>query len=251
MKRIGWLGLAGVWLAVTAAPAQAGLRTFIFNQDTYTERKGELEVELYNDLNLTDLDNENTYDSKHQVELEYGITDQLQVAVYEVFTWDEGRRENWQHDQLMYELKYRLAESGAWPVDVGLYTEYKNPNGPRDRRSDTWENKLLLGKTIGGVRLVTNLTAQKTINTHSDWQLSYTVGASHAFTPRVIGFLEYKETLGGSHDVEWFAGNHAQQLLPGIAIQTSDKSRVLFGPAIGLTGAANDIELKSIFQVEF
>jgi hypothetical protein len=242
--------VASVW-ALAAAPVHAHMRTFIFNQDYYTEEQGGLEVELFNDFNLTDLDNENTYDSKHQVELEYGLTNHVQIAVYEVFTWDEARREHWQHDQVMAELKYRLAEAGQWPVDVALYTEYKNPNGPRNTRSDTWENKLILGKTVGRVRLVTNLTAQKTINTHSDWQFSYTVGASHAFTPRVIGFLEYKESLGGQDDVEWFAGNHAQQLLPGIAIQTSEKSRLLIGSAIGLSSPANDIELKSIFQFEF
>lgn len=242
--------VAGLWL-LAVAPAHAHMRNYIFSQDYYTEKQGGFEVELHNDLNLSDTDNEDTYDSKHQLELEYGITDHLQAAVYEVWGWDNARADEWQRDMWKAELKYRFVEAGQWPVDVALYTEYKAPNGPRERRSDALENKLILAKHVGPVHLVANLVAEKNINTHSDWTFQYTLGASHAFTPRVIGFLEYKETLGGQDDVEWFAGNHAQQLLPGVAVQTSEHSRVLFGPAIGLTGATDDVQLKSIFQVEF
>ncbi len=241
---------AVVWV-LAAAPAQAHLRNYIFSQDYYTTTQGEVEVELYNDYDFSDLDNGDTHDSKHQLELEYGLTDHLQIALYDVYTWDAARADEWQRDMWKAELKYRLAEVGQWPVDVTLYTEYKAPNGPRDRRSDAWENKLILAKHVGPVHLVTNLIAEKDLNTHGDWTFEYTAGISHAFTPRITGFLEYKEELGGSHDVEWFAGHHKQQLLPGVAVTFTPHVRLLAGPAFGLTSPTDDLQVKSILEVEF
>jgi len=242
--------MAAAWL-LAAAPAEAHLRNYIFSQDYYTTKKDEFEIELHNDYNFSDFDNEDTRDSKHQIELEYGVTDHLQLAVYEVYGWDTARADEWQRDMWKAEVKYRLAEAGQWPIDVALYTEYKAPNGPRERRSDAWENKLILAKHIGPVHLVGNLVAEKDINTHSDWTFQYTVGVSHAFTPRVTGFLEYKESLGGQDDIEWFAGNHAQQLLPGLAVSVTPHVRVIAGPAFGLTSVTDDLQLKSILEIEF
>lgn len=242
--------VAAVW-ALAAVPAQAHMRNYIFSQDYYTAKQGEFEVELYNDYNLTDLDNDETHDSKHQIELEYGLTDRLQAAFYEVYTWDSARADEWQRDMWKAELKYRFSDAGQWPVDVALYTEYKAPNGSRNRRSDAWENKLILAKHLGPVHLVANLIAEKEINTHSDWKFEYTVGVSRAFTPRVTGFIEYKESLGGVDDVEWFAGNHSAQLLPGLAVSFTPHVRLLAGPAFGLTSPSDDVQFKSILEVEF
>ena len=67
----------------------------------------------------------------------------------------------------------------------------------------------------------------------------------------MTGFLEYKESLGGQDDLEWFAGDHAQQLLPGIAISITPHVRVIAGPAFGLTSVTDDLQLKSIVEIEF
>ena len=92
-------------LTLPPRPAFAHLRDYIFNQGYHTSRKGEFEIELHNDLNLREADNDGSYSSKHQVELEYGVTDHLQLAYYEVYKWD--RRDDFERDELKIEGKYR------------------------------------------------------------------------------------------------------------------------------------------------
>ena len=116
---------AMLWLVVGAPVAEA--RDYLVNQHYDTTEKGEFEVELYNDMNFSEADNDDSYNSKHQLELEYGLLDHLQLAYYEVYTWD--RSDDWARDAFKIEAKLRLFEAGQLPVDVAFYTEYSNPNG--------------------------------------------------------------------------------------------------------------------------
>jgi len=173
----------------------------------------------------------------------------VQVALYDVVTWDHA--DHWEQDEWKLELKGRLAEAGQWPVDVALYTEYVNPNGSQAVRSDEWENKLILAKDLGPVHVAANIIAEREISTHAQWAWAYTMGASYALTPRVRPMLEYKESLGSGDDLEWFAHDHAAYLLPGVAINVTPHLNILAGVAFGLTEASNDVQLKSIVEIEF
>ncbi|MBI3332585.1 MAG: hypothetical protein HYZ93_00645 [Candidatus Omnitrophica bacterium] len=230
-------------------PASAHMRDYIFNQGYHTTRRGEFEVERYHDLNLTEADNDDTYSSKHQVELEYGLTNRLQLAYYEVFKWD--RPKDWRRDSFKIEGKYRFLESGELPVDIALYGEYKNPNGSRGAASDELEGKLILSRDLGPWNLVANLIAERKINEHEDLQWEYTLGASIPVHPKVRLGLEMKETLGDQGEFGIRRKGHELQLMPVVAASPTPHVRVLFGPAFGLTRATDDLQLKSIVEVEF
>ena len=232
-----------------AGAADAHQKDYVLNQGYHTTRQGEFEVELYNDFNLSETGNDDTYHSAHQVELEYGITPHLQLAWYEVFAWD--RSADWQQDAYKVEAKYRFLESGQWPVDVALYGEYKNPQGSQDVRSDEIEGKLILSRDFGPWNLIGNLIAERTINVHEDLQWEYTAGISYLLNPQVRLGLEIKETLGDQGEFGIHRKNHELQLMPVIAVSPSAHIRILFGPAFGLTPAADDLQLKSIVEVEF
>jgi len=246
-KRIGCL-IAAAW-GILSFGGEAEARYYLVNQSYQTAEQGEFEIELWSDFNLAEADNDDTYNFRHQVELEYGLTDHLQVAYYEVYTWD--RSKDWERDQFKLEAKYRLAEAGQWPVDIALYTEYKNPDGPREARSDAVENKLILSKTLGSWNLVTNLIGEKTINTHSDWEFEWTAGASYRLTPRARVGLELKETLGDADEFGLRRKDHQFYLIPNVALHVSEHVGILVGPAFGLTRASDDLQLKSIVEVEF
>lgn len=239
----------GIILAFPPRPAFGHLRDYIFNQGYHTSRKGELEVELYNDLNMKEADNDGTYSSKHQVELEYGLTDHLQLAYYEVFKWD--RKDDWERDEMKIEGKYRLLESGELPVDITLYGEYKNPNGHHDTGSDETELKLILSKDLGDWNVTGNLITERKINQHDPWAFEYTLGVSRPVHPQIRLALELKEDLGTTEDLGIHRKGHKVQLMPVVAWSPTPHSRVLFGPAFGLTRAADDIQLKSIVSIEF
>ncbi len=227
---------------------EAHLRDYLVNQHYSTAKRGEFEAEFYNDVIFPEADNDDTYKTKHQIELEYGVTDHFQLAYYEVYTWD--RAKDWARDMYKVEAKLRLADPGQWPLDVTLYTEYEAPDGPRDARSDAIENKLILSKDLGPWNVVGNFVFERDINTHADWEFEYTAGISYAVTPRTRLGLEVKQGLGTSDEFT-FDGTQNLQVVPGIYTGLTPHVRVLFGPAFGLTRSSDDLQLRSIVEVEF
>lgn len=223
-------------------------RDYLVSQPYGTTEKGEFEVALWNDMNFANLDEGDTYNSRHQIELEYGVTDHLQLAYYEVYTWD--RTKDWERDEFKVEGKLRLAEAGEWPLDIALYTEYQNPDGPHGKNSDAFENKVILSKGIGPWGFIGNFVFEKKINTSSDWEYEYTAGVSYGMTPRTRLGLEIKQGLGDAGDFG-FSRDHKLFLVPGIYTSLTPNVRLLVGPAIGLTKASDDLQIKSILEVEF
>jgi len=224
------------------------LRDYLVNQTYYTTKRGEFEVEFHNDFNMPKADNDDTYNSRHQIELEYGVTDHLQLALYESYTWN--RSQDWERDMYKIEAKLRLAEAGQWPLDVALYTEYKNPNGSRNTRSDAFENKVILSKDFGPWNATYNFIFEKDIDTHSDWEFEQTAGVSYGFTPRTRAGLEIKQGLGTSDSFE-FDDSQGFQIVPGIYHSFTPHVRLLIGPAFGLARSSNDVQIKSILEIEF
>src|SRR5947208_2997434 len=60
----------------------------------------------------------------HKVELEYGLTDHWDLALYHVFAQEAGA---FKFDSWRAETRYRFAEKGEWPVDLLLYFEVERP----------------------------------------------------------------------------------------------------------------------------
>ncbi len=251
MRARRWgIGLAVGWIMLGAGmAAEAHMRDYLLTQPYFTAGKGEFEVELHNDFNFVEADDDDTYASKHQVELEYGITDHIQLGYYEVYTWD--REKDWERDAFKIELKGRFAQAGQWPVDVALYTEYKNPDGHRDIRSDVLENKLILSKDFGRVNVAGNFVFEKELNSGEPWEFEYTAGVSYAVTPTTRIGLEIQESLGDSGEFLQQLEEREILLVPGIYANITPHVRVLAGPAFGLTRGSDDFQLRSIVEVEF
>ena len=199
-RMVGWIGV-GMCVGWLLGPtvAEAHLRDYLVNQPYYTTKRGECEVAFHNDMNFAEADNDDTYNSKHQIELEYGVTDHLQLAYYEVYTWN--RAKDWERDAFKIEANVRLADAGQWPIDVALYTEYENPDGHRVISSDVLENKVIVSKDFGPWNVVGNFVFEKALNTGSHWKYEYTAGVSYGITPRTRIGLELKQGLGDSADV--------------------------------------------------
>ena len=244
--------IAGLTLACClgmAPAAHAHLKDYLVNQDYYTAKRGEVEVALWNDMNFSEADNSDSYNSKHQVEVEFGVLDHLTLSYYEVYTWD--REQDWERDEFKVEAKLRFAEAGKWPVDLALYTEYKNPDGHRDVRSDEVENKIILSRDFGPWNVVGNFVFEREINQHEEWKFEYTAGASYAVGARTRVGLEVKETLGNESEFGLRRDDHELYLVPGIYTSITPNMRLLVGPAFGLTEASDDLQLHSIIEYEF
>jgi len=229
--------------------AEAHLKDYVLNEHYYTAKQGEVELAVWTDVNFPEAGNSGTYNSKHQFEVEYGITNRLQVAYYEVYTWD--RTDDWQRDAFKLETKYRFADAGDWPLDLAVYVEYENPNGTRESHSDEIESKVIVSKDLGPWNLVANFISHRAINEHENWQFEYTAGVSYGLTPRTRIGLEVQHELGDSKDFDFRAKDRTAYLMPAIYTSLTRNVRLLAGPAFGLTRESDDLQLKSILEVEF
>ena len=247
-RGMGLCVAAALWLAA-APPAHAHLKDYLVSQDYYTAKRGEFEVTFWNDMNFSEADNDDSYNSKHQVEVEFGVLDHLTLSYYEVYTWD--RAQDWERDEFKLEAKLRFAEAGQWPVDLALYTEYKNPDGRRELRSDAVENKVILSKDFGPWNVAGNFVFERDINERDDWNFEYTAGVSYAVGARTRLGLEVKETLGDEHELGVHRDDHELYLVPGVYTSLTPHARLLVGPAFGLTEASDDLQVRSIVEIEF
>lgn len=124
--------------------------------------EGELEFEYQLDLkqdSVPAIDN----DAKHQFELEYGITDHWQSAVYGVFRKKPG--DTFRYDQFKWENIYQLFEQGERWLDAGLYFEYILPADAA--KADILEFKLLLEKQWRPTLHTLNLVLKKELGANA------------------------------------------------------------------------------------
>jgi hypothetical protein len=147
-------------LALAAAGARADTRAFIRAYEYATQPKGNLEVELWNDVAAPQ---SGVADSviTHRIELEYGITDHWDMALYHVFEHGGPQTdpEPFHFDSWRLETRYRLSDKGVWPVDVMLYLEAERPADLSEPFE--MEEKIILEKDFGRLGVVLNLVAEQ------------------------------------------------------------------------------------------
>ena len=109
---------------------------------------------------------------------------------------------------------------------------------------------MILSRDVGPWNFVGNFIFEKKLNTGSHWEYEYTAGVSYGLTPRTRIGVEVKHGLGDSKDFD-FSGNQPLYLIPGIYTSLTPHVRVLAGPAFGLTRVSDDLQLRSLVEIEF
>jgi len=187
---VGGLLLAG------AGTARATPHALPYSYPYATLATGELEVEQYADLTpVPAFDSSgNTVPYPRAVlttEIEYGITDRLELGLYFQATTDTGAGTGsvpLRFDGLKQRLRYRIADAGELPVDISIYGEVAELGTELEL-----EGKLNLEKRIGRLQLLVNLWGEREYYYagQSEWVLNPTAGASFELTPAVHLGLEY------------------------------------------------------------
>jgi hypothetical protein len=125
-----------------------------------------------------------------QTELELGITDRLELGVY--FAFRQGASADTpalRFEGMKQRLRYRFAEEGDLPVDIGVYLEVAEFYNEVEL-----EQKLLLSRRFGYLTAVANLwVEQEYYFQDQEWKLIYnpTAGAVYEFSPSFMLGLEY------------------------------------------------------------
>ena len=128
--------------------------------------------------------------SRLQTELELGISDRLELGLY--FSFHQGATAATpalQFEGLKQRLRYRFAEEGDWPLDMGVYFELAEFHNEIEI-----EEKLLLSRRFGYLTLVSNLWVEQEYYFQTEeWKLIYnpTLGGVYELSPNLMLGLEY------------------------------------------------------------
>lgn len=177
-------------LLALAARAEANPRPLPFTYTSETLREGEAEVEQFVDGTPVRARNATTGNPawfvamQLQTELEYGITNRLELGLY--VTWVPAAGSSFVDTPTLTEgngvkqrLRYQFAEPGEWPVDVGVYGELVE-----NEREFEIEAKILLQRRIGRLRVAANLWGEREFywDGRAEWVLNPTLGVTYAAT---------------------------------------------------------------------
>lgn len=191
--------IASLVLVAATGVAEANPRPLPFSYPYETLGQNQFEVEQYADLVPVRVARENpdgTLDGVMglravlQTELEFGVTDRLELGFYFAFSQDAAAGSAaLRFDGVKQRGRLRLAEQGEWPVDVGLYLELTEFQDELEI-----EEKILLAKRFGNLNVLVNLWVEH------EWYYQIgktelvfnpTAGAAYQISPKFLVGVEY------------------------------------------------------------
>ena len=186
------LALAVTSLGFSARPAHATARALPFTYNYETNAEGEGEIETYIDLvpvkALTpDGKSQTALLSQFQTEFEYGITNRLELGLYVTFQpQPNGFAQGTTFPSLLegngskQRLRYRIADPGVLPIDIGLYGEVTE-----NENEIELEAKVILQKRIGNLAIAANVVVEREFDFtgEASWILDPSAGAWFQVTP--------------------------------------------------------------------
>ena len=234
---------AAALLAAGLVPgaAHADRRTLVRAYEYATQPRGNLDLELWNDVASPRVGGLGAATVTPRLELEYGLTDHWDLALYHVF--QQGPGEAFHLDAWRLETRYRFAERGLWPVDVMVYLEVERP---ADLAAPfEVEERLVLQRDLGGLALVANVSAEQHL-LRGDLGHRYEVdlGARYEVVPALRVGLEgwsRTEVVGSRVTTGFYLG-------PGISVAT-DKFWFQVGAGAGLGQSPDALFVRSVLGI--
>jgi hypothetical protein len=187
------------------ALARADRRYYGETYNAVTAQPGGLDVELWSTLHQDPRAVGNGHLWRHQLELETGITERWDVAVYNI--WVGPQDQSTQYEATKLETRYRLSRPGEWIVDPILYLELRK-EWISDKPTAV-EEKLILGKDVGAWNTSLNLSAEQEFIPGGDreYEYGYALGQSYEVLPwfRVGGevFGDWRRAAGSTLSEHW------------------------------------------------
>jgi hypothetical protein len=203
---------AGLAVAFAAAPARADRRAYTTTYEAVTAPKGELDVEMWSSYAADGelLDGPASRGFRNMLELEYGITDRWDAALYNMFdvTSDSA---NTGYAGLKVETRYRLLPPGSWVLDPIIYFEFQYLL--KGDAKEKFETKLILARDQGPWNFAFNIAGEAEHLVAGGWvpELEFAGGVSRelagpAFKLGVESFGKAEKDPGADVHVFAWAG---------------------------------------------
>jgi len=234
MKKTILTIFSGLILFAGVGHAYADQRNYVWTYEYLTLAKGSTEIEYYQTAVTKDRQASSASDWAQQIELEYGITDHLDAAIYQVYEQPAGGSMSYAGYKLR--LRYRIAERNVLPVDVLLYAEHVE----NTKEENEFEGKLVLAKDIGRLNIAYNQIYEKEYETGTGAEHGFAAGISYEITPSLRIGTEAK----GSYTKDEYAAG------PTIA-WVGGRIWANLGAVYGLNRKTNDREVRFLLGVPF
>ncbi len=219
--------------------AYADRRSYVWTYEYMTMPKGMWELETYVTAEMPNLRKSNINSIKPQLELEYGITDRWDVAMYQMWKFKNKKYENdSEYEGFKLRTRYRIGEKGKFFVDPLLYFEYIRDDD--FSKPNVGEAKLILAKDLGDFNVSYNQVIKRNLEREGKTDHEYAAGINYAFTPRFRVGLESK----GNYPKEKYA------LGPTISYAFK-KAFIAVGAVFGLNEQTDDLQTRMIVGVLF
>jgi hypothetical protein len=205
--------LAAALSAAALLPASTALadrRAYGTTYEAVTAPRGELDVETWTTIAPQgEVDGgPSSRGMREMIELEYGITDRWDVALYNMLDMITAGETSSGYAGFKVETRYRPADRGEWFVDPVLYLEFQQLY--RGDAQQKLEGKLILAKDIGNLNIAANLAVEEERLTDATWntEVEYAAGTSYALSPawmlgaEIFGKAE-KGEMGGIENRSW------------------------------------------------
>jgi hypothetical protein len=164
------------------AAARADRRYYAETYSAATAEPGGLDVEGWTTLHRAPREG-GTSVWRHQLELETGITESWDIALYNVWRHDFG--DGTRYEAIKAESRYRLSQPGEWAVDPVLYLEVAKE--VIDDKPWAIEEKLILARDLRAWNLSLNLVAEQEFipGGGREYEWGYAAGTSLEVHPAV------------------------------------------------------------------
>jgi len=191
------LGAAFALFAATAT-ATATPRPLPFTYPAETLPKSALEVEQSVDLVPVRVAREEAAGTKSvtsirselQTELEYGLTDKVEIALYFAFRQAASATSPYfQFRGLKQRVRWEISDQSYWPLGLGVYGEITEYHDELE-----FEQKVLLSRRFGAIGVAANLWVEQEYYFQNDeWRFIYnpTAGGYYEFSPNFTLGAEY------------------------------------------------------------
>ncbi len=238
LNRIFLLVICAQFLGISLAYADR--RSYVWTYEYMTMPKGMWELETYVTTEVPNMRKSNINTIKPQLELEYGITDRWDVAMYQMWEFQNNRNKKDVSEYKGFKLRtrYKIGEKGKFFVDPLLYFEYIRDDD--FSKPNVGEVKLVLAKDIGDFNVSYNQIVKRNLDRRGKTDHEYATGMSYAFTPRLRVGFESK----GNYSKEKFA------LGPTVSY-TFKKAFIALGAAFGLNKRTDDLQTRMIVGILF
>jgi len=210
--------------------------------------KGEVEFEYLLDYSI-DNDPAKNSSTRHQFELEYGITDRWQTAIYGDFR--KGPNKGFAYQGAKWENIYQLFEQGERWLDAGLYFEYSTPQSSLNK-PDAAEFKLLLEKELGRVINTANIVLKKELglNAANNTSIGYAWKSKWRWKRSLEPAIELYGGLGEIGNTKPLAQQH-HQIGPVLLGELRNGINYEIGYLFGLTSSSDQGLVKFVAGYEF